>query len=158
MTICIFIQIIVILYRYIEIFFEWAYFLTKIKLRLSSLYRNLPINPGTFFRLTQFLYHNWYHLGWWLRTTGPMDKACAYGAWDSRLESWVVQLQLLTLHTILPQMTNTKISNSLIPVQIASISTMKLITWKHPYQVHLIKITIQVIKIKKKRKKEKLPP
>ena len=28
-TICIFIQMSVILYRYIEIFFEWAYFLTK---------------------------------------------------------------------------------------------------------------------------------
>ena len=35
-----------------------TYFLTKIKLRLSYFYRNLPINPGTFFRLTHIILKN----------------------------------------------------------------------------------------------------
>ena len=46
-----------ILYKFhgtlIEMNLNTHIFSQKIKLRLSSLYRNLPINPGTFFRLPE---------------------------------------------------------------------------------------------------------
>ena len=49
-----------ILYKFhgtlIEMNLNTHIFSQKIKLIVSSLYRNLPINPGTFFRLPHFIY------------------------------------------------------------------------------------------------------